>query len=157
LDALLSKHPGLLRELEPRWLLGSSAGDRCRCASELLDAWTGGILALTIGPLPPEGPAVTPRQAVAGLAALTGLASEVARSGRVDGVFLSGGETADAFLRASGGEAIQLDREILPGLVLGRWLGGVADGLPVVTKAGAFGQDQTLVALYERLSAGAEL
>jgi len=40
--------------------------------------------------------------------------------------------------------------------VLGRWLGGVADGLSVVTKAGAFGHEQTLVALYERLCAGAE-
>jgi hypothetical protein len=33
-------------------------------------------------------------------------------------------------------------------------LGGPADGLPVVTKAGAFGGKRTLVALYERISAG---
>jgi uncharacterized protein YgbK (DUF1537 family) len=154
LDALLSRYPGVLRQLEPRWLIESSIGDRRRCASELIDTWTGGVLALTIGPLPPEGRAVTPEQADAGLARLTWLAAEILRSGRVDGVFLSGGETADAFLRASGGEAIQLDREILPGLVLGRWLGGVADSLPVVTKAGGFGQDQTLAALYDRISAG---
>jgi uncharacterized protein YgbK (DUF1537 family) len=95
---------------------------------------------------------VTPERAIAGLAGLAGLASEVIRKGGVDGLFLSGGETADAVLRAAGGEAIRLEREVLPGLVLGRWMGGVADGLAVVTKAGAFGQKQTLVALYERIS-----
>jgi uncharacterized protein YgbK (DUF1537 family) len=38
--------------------------------------------------------------------------------------------------------------------VFGRWLGGAVDGLPVVTKAGAFGDEKTLIALYERLSGG---
>ena len=99
---------------------------------------------------------VASEQAAAGVAGLAGLAVELVRDGQIDSQFLSGGETADAFLRASGGEAILLQRELLPGLVLGRWLGGVADGLSVVTKAGAFGHEQTLVALYERLCAGAE-
>jgi len=158
-DALLNRHRGVRRELDPGWLIEGSARDRRRCAAGLLDAWTGGILALTIRPLPPDGPAVTPEQAVAGLAGLAGLASAVIQAARVDGLFpgllLPGGETADAFLPSSGGEAIGLEQEVLPGLMLGRWMGGVADGLPVVTKAGAFGQEQTLVALYERLSSGA--
>ena len=152
LDALLEKYGGVRRELEPEWLVEASAEERRRCATDLLDAWTGGVLALAIGPFPREGPVVTPERAIAGLAGLAGLASEVIRNDGVDGLFLSGGETADAVLRACGGEAIRLEREVLPGLVLGRWLGGVADGLAVVTKAGAFGQEQTLVALYERMS-----
>jgi uncharacterized protein YgbK (DUF1537 family) len=76
------------------------------------------------------------------------------RAGPVDGLFLSGGETADAVRAASGGEAIRLQGEILPGQVLGRWLGGLADGLPVITKAGSFGGENTLITLYERLSGG---
>jgi uncharacterized protein YgbK (DUF1537 family) len=149
LDALLEKYGGVRRVLEPEWLVEASAEDRRRCAADLLDAWTGGVLALAIGPFPSEGPIVTPERAIAGLA---GLASEVIRKDGVDGLFLSGGETADAVLRACGGEAIRLEQEVLPGLMLGRWMGGVADGLAVVTKAGAFGQEQTLVALYERMS-----
>ena len=152
IDALLDRYPGVRRELEPEWLVGASIQERRRCAAELRDAWFGGVLALGIRPIPPAGPAVSPRRAVAGLAEL---AAEIVRIGTVDGLFLSGGETAEAFLRASGGEAIALVREPLPGLVLGRWLGGIADGLPVVTKAGAFGEEQTLIALYERLSPGA--
>jgi len=155
LDALVGRHSAMRAELEPEWLISASTEDRHRRAGELLDAWTGGILALTIGPLPSEGSTVTPAQAVAGLAGLTELALEIVRAGRADGLFLSGGETADAFLRASGGEAIALEQELLPGLVLGRLLGGLANGLPIVTKAGAFGGKNTLVALYERLSAGA--
>lgn len=154
LDALLDKYPGVRHESAPEWLITASAQDRRRCAAELLAAWTGGILALGVRPLSPAGPAVSPEQADQGLAGLADLALQVMRAGLVEGLFLSGGETADAFRRASGGEAIHLEREPLPGLVLGRWVGGIADGLPVVTKAGAFGTERTLVALYEGLSGG---
>jgi len=156
LDALLERYPGMRCELAPEWLVEVPVRDRRRWVSDLLDAWSGGILALAFRPLFPGGPMVTHEQAVAGVAGLAGLAAELVRDGRADSQLLSGGETADAFLRASGGEAIRLQGELLPGLVLGRWLGGVADGLSVVTKAGAFGHEQTLVALYERLCAGAE-
>jgi len=156
LDALLDRYSGVHRKLGPEWLVEASAQDRRRCTAELLDTWTGGFLALTVRPLPPAGPPVTLKQADAGLTGLAKLALEIIQADRVDGLFLSGGETANAFLRASDGEAIRLEREMLPGLVLGRWLGGVADGLPLVTKAGAFGQEQTLVALYERLRGGAQ-
>ena len=156
IDALLDRHPGVRHELEPGWLLEASTEDRRRRASRLLESWTKGILALGIQALPPSGPTVTPDQARKGLAMFARLAAEILRGSRLDGLclFLSGGDTADAFLRVSGGEAIALEREVLPGLALGRWLGEVADGLPVITKAGAFGGEQTLVALYERLSDG---
>jgi len=151
LDALSDKYPGVRHELEFEWLVTASVRDRRRCAAGLLDAWTGGALVLRVRSLPAASPTPDLKRAAAGLG---GLALEIIQAGPVDGLFLSGGETADAVRRAAGGEAIELQREILPGLVLGRWVGGVADGLPVVTKAGAFGDKQTLVALYERLSAG---
>lgn len=151
LDALFDRYPGVQQELEPEWLAAASDRDRRRCAAKLLGSWTSGSLALQFHPLAPTGPAANPARAAAGLAQL---ASEMIRAGPVDGLFLSGGETADAVRAASGGEAIRLQGEILPGQVLGRWLGGLADGLPVITKAGSFGGENTLITLYERLSGG---
>ncbi len=148
LDALSNRHPALRRKLEPQWLSVASRRDLRRRATELTGAWTEGLLALQMAPLSPKAPGVPPREAAAGLAKL---ALQIIRGQSADGIFLSGGETAHSFLCASGALAMRLEREILPGLVLGRWLGGAADGLPVVTKAGAFGDDRTLIALYERL------
>jgi D-threonate/D-erythronate kinase len=151
LDALLDRYPGVQSELEPKWLAAATDRDRRRYAADLLDTWAAGALALRMRPLPPRSPDASPSRAVAGLAAL---ALEIVRANPLDGLFLCGGDTAEAFRSASGAEAIRLEREMLPGLVLGRWLGGTVDGLPVVTKAGAFGDEKTLIALYERLSGG---
>nr|WP_243448368.1 four-carbon acid sugar kinase family protein [Candidatus Thiosymbion oneisti] len=151
LDALLDKYPGVRHELAFEWLITASVRDRQRCVADLRSAWTGGVLVVTVRSLPSASPTPDLKRAAAGLG---GLALEIMRAGPVDGLFLSGGETADAVRRAAGGEAIELQREVLPGLVLGRWVGGIADGLPVVTKAGALGEKQTLVVLYERLSGG---
>lgn len=64
-------------------------------------------------------------------------------------LFLSGGDTADAVLRAIGAKGIRLLKEILPGMVQGMIVGGPMDGLSVVTKAGAFGKKDALVVLHE--------
>jgi uncharacterized protein YgbK (DUF1537 family) len=66
-------------------------------------------------------------------------------------LFLTGGDTADAVLNAFGSEGIHIHGEILPGVVRGRLIGGAMKGLPVVTKAGAFGRDDTLLILHETL------
>jgi uncharacterized protein YgbK (DUF1537 family) len=57
----------------------------------------------------------------------------------VDGLFLTGGETAVSCCRALGATGIDLYREVVPGIPAGRLIGGPFAGLPVVTKAGAFG------------------
>ena len=64
-------------------------------------------------------------------------------------LFLSGGDTATAVLEAIGAQGIRLHGEIVPGMPEGTVMGGLAEGLPVVTKAGAFGQGETLVKLHE--------
>jgi uncharacterized protein YgbK (DUF1537 family) len=64
-------------------------------------------------------------------------------------LFLSGGDTANAVLKAINAEGIKLSGEIVPGMGRGTLIGGLIDGLPVVTKAGAFGKDDTLIALHE--------
>ncbi|MGD9287623.1 MAG: four-carbon acid sugar kinase family protein [Desulfobacterales bacterium] len=66
-------------------------------------------------------------------------------------LFLTGGDTADAIITAIGAKGIRLVGELLTGVVQGRLMGGLMNGLPVVTKAGAFGAEDTLVVLHEML------
>ncbi len=66
-------------------------------------------------------------------------------------LFVTGGDTADAIITAMGAKGIRLVGEIVIGVVQGTLMGGPMDGLPVVTKAGAFGTEDTLVVLHEML------
>jgi uncharacterized protein YgbK (DUF1537 family) len=75
--------------------------------------------------------------------------AEVIMSARPSNLFLTGGDTADAVLTAIGAAGIRIQGEIVAGVVQGELFGGRLDGLPVVTKAGAFGQKDTLVAVHE--------
>lgn len=67
----------------------------------------------------------------------------------VGGLVLVGGDTAAAVCRALGASGLALHGELGPGLAWGRLLGGPHDGLPVVTKAGGFGNPDTLVRVLE--------
>jgi len=64
-------------------------------------------------------------------------------------LFLTGGDTADAVLTALGAEGIRILGEVVAGVVRGVIVGGRLDKLAIVTKAGAFGQRDTLVAVHE--------
>ena len=64
-------------------------------------------------------------------------------------LFLTGGDTADAVLRATVAQAIRISAEVTAGVVEGTISGGTFDGLPVMTKAGAFGQRETLIRLHD--------
>ena len=76
---------------------------------------------------------------------------QVLRQTRPGLLFLTGGDTADVALMAAGGKGIRIFGEIVTGVVRGTLIGGILDGLPVVTKAGAFGGEDTLVVLHETL------
>ena len=80
-----------------------------------------------------------------GLAAVTVL-EKLAESPQTTALVMTGGETAFAVLQkiCSG---LALSREISPGVALGTIVGGYCDGFQVVTKAGGFGEDQTLVGI----------
>jgi uncharacterized protein YgbK (DUF1537 family) len=75
--------------------------------------------------------------------------TEVVADTKPGHLFLTGGDTADAVLTAIEAEGIRILGEIVVGVVQGVITGGLLDGLPVVTKAGAFGQKDTLVILHE--------
>jgi len=63
----------------------------------------------------------------------------------LSGLFLTGGDTAVSVCRALGVNAIDILAEVLPGIPLGRLVGGCCPGLRVVTKAGAFGDEVAIV------------
>jgi D-threonate/D-erythronate kinase len=66
----------------------------------------------------------------------------VAVAPRIGALVATGGETARALLPAFGAHALQLLREIEPGIPLSVALG--RQSIPVITKAGAFGSPAAL-------------
>jgi uncharacterized protein YgbK (DUF1537 family) len=62
---------------------------------------------------------------------------------RIGGLVVTGGETARALLVRSGVSGLQMRGEVEPGVPLGISIGKVA--IPIITKAGAFGNPLTLV------------
>ena len=80
------------------------------------------------------------------LAGLLGRATaDVAARVPLGGLILTGGDIAAAALAALGAQAIWLQGEMEAGIARGALLGGLAPGLPVITKAGGFGDDEALV------------
>jgi uncharacterized protein YgbK (DUF1537 family) len=67
----------------------------------------------------------------------------------MSGLAATGGETAASLLAGIGVNGIRLVDELEPGVSLGLTLGDVS--LPVITKAGAFGDRGTLTRITERL------
>jgi 4-hydroxythreonine-4-phosphate dehydrogenase len=69
----------------------------------------------------------------------------------VSGLVVTGGETATRLLQAWGATGLQIVDEVETGVPLSITLG--PRGLPVITKAGAFGQTATLTRAHSRLRA----
>jgi uncharacterized protein YgbK (DUF1537 family) len=67
-------------------------------------------------------------------------------------LLLTGGETAYSVCRALGAAGIALAGEVEPGLAIGALLGGPFAGLTVITKAGGFGDPETLARIDEALT-----
>ena len=80
-------------------------------------------------------------------------ANAIAAGAPVMGLVLTGGDTANAVTAALGADAIEIIEEVEPGIPLGLAMGQY-DTL-VVTKAGGFGNDTSLVKSVERIEAHA--
>jgi uncharacterized protein YgbK (DUF1537 family) len=72
-------------------------------------------------------------------------------------LILTGGDTALGVLQLLDYQGIELEGELLAGIVRGKLRGGPWDGLTIVTKAGAFGKEDALVRIMERLTTPAPL
>lgn len=60
-------------------------------------------------------------------------------------MYLTGGDTAIHCCKALQATGIEVVNEVIPGIPIGRLSGGPFDGLPIVTKAGAFGEIYAIV------------
>jgi D-threonate/D-erythronate kinase len=70
---------------------------------------------------------------------------------RIAGFVMSGGDTAADICRTLGATHLELGGEVEQGVPWGVLRGGVADGVPMVLKSGAFGTPDTLVAAVDFL------
>lgn len=69
-------------------------------------------------------------------------------------LILTGGDTAQRVINALGVEGIEIEGELLEGIVRGHLIGGNWDGLTVITKAGAFGKENALEKIVKILETG---
>lgn len=69
----------------------------------------------------------------------------------VDGLFTTGGDVTAAVLRELGGQGIEVEGEVVPLAVAGEIVSGPWAGLPMVTKGGLIGDDQTTIECLDRL------
>ncbi len=147
-EALVAQAGVPRRLLEPRQP-GTGPGEPADGGMSL----AGGAAILQLAAFAGEGPQACGRPASEACRGLALAAAEAIRQHRPEVLFLCGGDTAAGVLDALGATGVWLQSEILPGLVKGRIRGGDCDGLLVITKAGAFGERDTLVQLYAILTA----
>ncbi|MCC6791961.1 MAG: four-carbon acid sugar kinase family protein [Thermomicrobiales bacterium] len=91
-----------------------------------------------------------------GAAAVAARLASVLQSSRVrasiGGLVLTGGDVAAAACRALGASALWLRGEVRTALPWSTLAGGLLPGLPMVTKAGSFGDDEALIAAASRIA-----
>jgi len=68
---------------------------------------------------------------------------------------LTGGDTALSVLDVLRTEGVEIEGELLKGIVKGRLIGGDWDGLTIITKAGGFGKEDALEKIMAILETGA--
>ena len=73
---------------------------------------------------------------------------------RPESLILTGGDTAAFVLNALDCASVLIGGELAPGIPWGRISGGLADGCPVITKSGGFGDEGSLVAAADFCTRG---
>ncbi len=137
----------------PRHVLdpGLSVDGRNELAGVDPDLSTGAAI-LQLAPVVAQGSKVSGVSTELACRALSVVAARAIRRHRPEALFLCGGDTAAQVLDALRATGVWLQSEILPGVVQGKIMGGDCDGIEVVTKAGAFGDGDTLLRLYAILT-----
>ena len=69
-------------------------------------------------------------------------------------IFVSGGDTADAFFALAGAKRFYLRGMLLPGIPWGYVKAGMLEKTIIITKSGAFGAEDTLTAIHQRIGKG---
>jgi uncharacterized protein YgbK (DUF1537 family) len=146
-DELVRGAPVALEELSCELLLAPDRADSRKAALHRAAATLArSSVVVTIARGGTSGAPLAAARALS--AALGRFSGEVIAACRPTGVFLSGGDTAAAVLDALGSRAVELECGLPNGVVAGMVQGGAMDGLPVATKAGAFGRPNALLRFY---------
>ncbi len=145
LDRLAAARDYLVQELDPGLLAGlaehQAAGLAAAClADPALRGRDGLIVRVGAG-------SGAPGRAERIVLGLGGVTAHLLPALQPACLFLSGGDTASAVLTALEAEALRVKGPVLPGTIESVLVGGPHGGLPVYTKAGAFGGPDTLVEL----------
>jgi uncharacterized protein YgbK (DUF1537 family) len=154
-----SRHPATVRQIEALeragvvvirppidWFLHGIEADDSVVASLRHQLTPSGAVVLTtqgLPDLPGKGVLLTERLA----RAVRTLFGEV----RPAGLVVTGGSVAIAVCEALDAEALHLVGEVEPGIPWGYAVGGIAGGMPLVTKAGGFGDAGALIAAIRML------
>ncbi|HMZ01725.1 MAG TPA: hypothetical protein PLU79_18900, partial [Burkholderiaceae bacterium] len=85
-----------------------------------------------------------------------GLAAIARQAPRPGWLVVIGGDTLLGLCQATGARGLIAARGLRPGWGQARWLGGAWDGVVCHSRSGAFGGDEDLVALVDRLIAGSD-
>jgi uncharacterized protein YgbK (DUF1537 family) len=134
--------------LRPEALLWGGAAEDTQALERVVETLAAQDLMVQIGTSAKAGGKTAPQALLARFADFT---VRSALRAMPAGIFLSGGDTAAAVLAGLEVQAIHLEGEISSGLVCGTLIGGPLSGRSVVTKAGSFGPDDTLLNLHRFL------
>jgi len=94
---------------------------------------------------------LTSSEAQSMLQGMASVARRLCQEFRPDGFFVSGGETSSRLCRSLGTRAIEVKGELAPGLPFGVLQGGIGEGAILITKAGGFGHELTLLDTITKL------
>jgi uncharacterized protein YgbK (DUF1537 family) len=76
---------------------------------------------------------------------LSDIVAKVIERSSISGLFVTGGETAIRIIEGLQAAGTEIVREVSPGMPVAKILGGRFAGLRIVTKAGGFGDDYSLI------------
>lgn len=79
------------------------------------------------------------------------ISEEAVRKVKVSGLFITGGDTAMGFIKRTKAKGSHIIEEIETGTPLMELSGGEFNGLNIITKAGAFGKEETLYFAVDKL------
>jgi uncharacterized protein YgbK (DUF1537 family) len=83
--------------------------------------------------------------------ALGGIVKEIYKEFEIKSIIATGGDTSMQICKSLEADGIELIDEIAPGIPIGKIIGGLADGLLIVTKSGGFGSDNVFSTITEYL------
>jgi len=78
------------------------------------------------------------------IASALGKIAYITAEEEIAGIILTGGAIATAVLKTMGAIGVKVLNEIMPGIPIGRIIGSKFNGLKIITKAGAFGDQDAL-------------